>query len=132
MPLDQPKCGAVLFSKDLPRVARFYEEFLSMQVIVDEVDRIVLESSGFLLVVHSIPPQIAEAIEITSPPVRRTDMPTKLFFPVVSIAETRTKAIALGGELNPPSKEWEGRGFRACDGHDPEGNVIQFRETVIN
>jgi hypothetical protein len=33
-----------------------------------------------------------------------------------------------GGELNPPDKEFAARGFRACDGHDPEGNVLQLRE----
>jgi predicted enzyme related to lactoylglutathione lyase len=127
----QPKYGAVLFAKNLPRVAKFYEELLSMKIVVNEVEIIVLESAAFQLVVHAIPQEIAQSIEITSPPVRRIDMPTKLFFPVVSIAEIRAKAIALGGELNPQSKEWESRVFRACDGHDPEGNVIQFRENLI-
>jgi hypothetical protein len=27
-------------------------------------------------------------------------------------------------------KEFEARGFRACDGYDPEGNVVQLREDV--
>jgi hypothetical protein len=52
----------------------------------------------------------------------------KLVFAVPSIAQARAWAPALGGELNPPEKMFEARGFRACDGHDPEGNVIQFRE----
>jgi hypothetical protein len=127
----QPKYGAVLFAKDILRVAKFYAELLSMTIIVNEVEIIVLESVAFQLVIHAIPQEIAQSIEITFPPVRRTDVPTKLFFPVTSIAEIRAKAIALGGELNPQNKEWESRMFRACDGHDPEGNVIQFRENLI-
>jgi predicted enzyme related to lactoylglutathione lyase len=127
----QPKYGAVLFAKDLPRVAKFYEELLSMTIIVNEVEIIVLESAAFQLVVHAIPQEIAQSIEITSPPIRRTDVPTKLFFPVTSIAEIRAKAISLGGELNSQVNEWESRIFRACDGHDPEGNVIQFRENLL-
>lgn len=79
---------------------------------------------------HPLPPEIAESIEIADPPKRRTDLPTKLIFPVASLAEARAKAPALGGALNPPGKEFAARGFRACDGHDPEGNVVQFRETA--
>lgn len=128
---NQPKSGAVLFAKDLPRVAKFYEELLTMTVSVSEPDHIVLESTEFQLVVHAIPKKVAKSIKITSPPVRRTEVPTKLFFPVASLAETRVKAAALGGELNPKNKEWEARAFRACDGHDPEGNVVQFRENAL-
>jgi predicted enzyme related to lactoylglutathione lyase len=79
-------------------------------------------------VIHGIPDRIAKTIEITSPPARRTDMAVKLVFPVASIDDARLKAPALGGELNPKKKEFVARGFRACDGCDPEGNVIQFRE----
>ncbi len=128
---NQRMSGAVLFAKDVPRVARFYEAILPMVVVHTEPDLIVLESEAFQLVVHGIPTQIAESIEITSPPARRTDMPTKLFFPVTSIAEARAKAGALGGGLNPKKKEFQARGIRACDGHDPEGNVVQFRENAL-
>lgn len=127
---NQPKSGAVLFAKDLLRVAKFYEELLALTVSVSEPDHLVMESAEFQLVVHALPKEVAKSINITSPPARRTEVPTKLFFPVVSLAETRIKATALGGELNPQSKEWEARGFRACDGHDPEGNVVQFRENA--
>ncbi len=126
----QPRAGAVVFAKDLPRVAKFYEELLSMAVAHAEDDHIVLESSACQLVVHAIPKKIAASIQINTPPERRTETPIKLFFFVSSIAEVRAKAVALGGELNPIKSEWEARGFRACDGHDPEGNVVQFRENA--
>jgi len=123
-----PKPGAVLFAKDLPRVAKFYESLVSMAVTHSDEGVIVLESANQQLVIHGIPDRIAKTIEITSPPARRTDMAVKLVFPVASIDDARLKAPALGGELNPKKKEFVARGFRACDGCDPEGNVIQFRE----
>lgn len=123
-----PKSGAVVFAKDMSRVAKFYAELLPMAMVRAERDHIVLESANLQLVVHAIPKPIARSIAIASPPQRRADSPIKLFFPVASLAEARAKAAALGGELNPREAEWEARGFRACDGHDPEGNVVQLRE----
>jgi predicted enzyme related to lactoylglutathione lyase len=124
------KSGAVLFAKDLPLVAKFYEELVPMTVSISDQDLIVLKSPQFQLVIHPIPQKIAASMEITSPPDRRVDTPLKLFFPISSIAEARAKAPTLGGAINPPNKEWEARGFRACDGHDPEGNIVQFREVI--
>jgi predicted enzyme related to lactoylglutathione lyase len=123
--------GAVVFAKDIGRVAKFYEELFSIPVVHSERDHIVLESPQCQLVVHAIPKMIADSIEITVPPTRRTESPIKLFFFVDSIAEARVKAVALGGELSPKKSEWEARGFRACDGHDPEGNVVQVRENAL-
>jgi len=122
------KSGAVLFAKDPQRVARFYEVLAGLKVTYAGKDVIVLESAGSQLMVHPIAPKIARTINITTPPKRRTDATVKLVFAVTSIAEARAKAPALGGELNPAARMFEARGFRACDGHDPEGNVIQFRE----
>jgi hypothetical protein len=51
-------------------------------------------------------------------------------FPVGSLADARRKAPALGGELDPTHQEFTLRGFRAGDGHDPPGNVVQFRESA--
>jgi|ERR1700712_1640195 len=125
---DDLKAGAVLFAQNLPRVAKFYAELVPMTITLAGSDLIVLESKHFQLVVHLVPKRIAKANPITSPPARRTNVAAKLIFPVASIAEARAKAPSLGGELDPPNKEFEARGFRACDGHDPEGNVVQFRE----
>ncbi len=123
--------GAVVFAKDIVHVAKFYEEMFSIPVVHSERDHIVLESPQCQLVIHAIPKKIADSIKITVPPARRTETPIKLFFFVASIADARAKATVLGGELNPEKSEWEARGFRACDGHDPEGNVVQVRETLL-
>jgi catechol-2,3-dioxygenase len=44
---NQPKPGAVLFAKDLPRVAKFYEGVLGLIIVVADPDKIVLEFSEF-------------------------------------------------------------------------------------
>ena len=122
------KSGAVLFAKDPQRLAAFYQALAGMKVTHSGSDIIVLESPGQQLLVHPIPAKIARGIDITVPPKRRTQAAVKLVFAVKSIAEVRALAPTLGGALNPPERMFEARGFRACDGHDPEGNVIQFRE----
>ena len=122
------KSGAVLFAKDPQRVAAFYQALAGMKVTHSGTDIIVLESSGHQLLVHPVAPKIARGIDIAVPPKRRTQAAVKLVFAVKSIAAARAAAPAYGGELNPPERMFEARGFRACDGHDPEGNVIQFRE----
>jgi len=122
------RAGAVIFAKDLHRVATFYEKLLGLTAAHSDSDHIVLASAQFELVIHAIPKAIADSFEITVPPERRTETAIKLYFPVASIAKARARAAALGGELNLPQGEWAARGFRACDGHDPEGNVLQLRE----
>jgi predicted enzyme related to lactoylglutathione lyase len=128
---DLPKHGAVLFAKDLPRVAAFYRELAQMTQTVSEKRLIVLESASYQLVIHGIPKAVADRINITTPPLRRVDMPTKLVFPVKSLADARAVAVALGGQIDAPSAQFSARGFTACDGFDPEGNVVQFREAAV-
>ena len=129
--MSNPKPGAVLFAKNLPRMAQFYAGVGDLVVVLSEAELIVLESASMQLVLHGMPKRIAETISITTPPSRRENAAVKLVFPVSSLSQARGKASSLGGELNPSKKEFESRGFRACDGHDPEGNVVQFREHVV-
>lgn len=123
--------GAVVYAKDVERVSRFYAEVASLRVAQEEPGYTVLESQGFQLVVVAIPARIAQQIEIASPPVRREDSAIKLCFSVPSLAQARSRVSALGGELNGAEREWQFQGSRVCDGHDPEGNVVQLRETVL-
>jgi len=128
----QPKPGAVVFAKDPARVARFYEVIAGLSVVQVENGHVILESDVIQVVVHAIPQRVADSITIASPPELRDERAIKLFFPVASLAEARDKAPALGGGLSPEKKEWEARGFRASDGYDPEGNVVQFREDAAS
>jgi len=125
-----PKPSAVVFAKNVDRVATFYREMISMSVVHTDHDHVVLDSESMQLVVHAIPREIADAIKITDPPEVREGLPIKLCLPVSSIAEARSKATALGGNVDPKEDEWQARGFRACDGYDPEGNVVQLRENA--
>jgi len=125
---NRPKAGAVVYAKNLSRVSEFYAGVLDFKVSHIEADHVVLESSDFQLVVHSIPQAIASQIDIATPPVRRTETPIKLVFFVPSIVASRAAAAKLGGELNPPEREWRFDQCTVCDGHDPEGNVLQLRE----
>lgn len=127
---DEIRPGAVLFAKDAERVARFYGELADGARVRTAEGCFLVRLGGFELVVHPVPEAIARSIRIDSPPERREDACHKLVFPVTSLARTRAAAPALGGVVDPVSREWSARGFRACDGHDPEGNVVQFREPL--
>jgi predicted enzyme related to lactoylglutathione lyase len=125
-----PKAAAVLYAKNIDRVSAFYAEVTGLSIIHSAEDHIVLESSIFQLVVVAIPEHIAASIELTTPPFRRADTPIKLTFLVESISIARAVATSFGGEVNPAEQEWQFQEYRVCDGHDPEGNVVQFRENA--
>ena len=78
------KSGAVLFAKDIARVAKFYTEIAGMQVVHSEAGLMVLESNHFQLIIHGIPKDIAESIVITIPPKRRSDTTKSTEAPEVS------------------------------------------------
>ena len=119
--------GAVVYAKDIARLARFYADVAGLETMHEVADHIVLESEALELVIVAIPPAIAARIEIASPPERRENTAVKLVFVVDSLADARAAAAKAGGGLNPPDKEWDFQGARICDGFDPEGNVVQFR-----
>jgi len=124
----RPKPSAVVFAKDVETMTRFYREVVAMTEVHRDAAHVVLDEAGFQLVIHGIPPSIAETFTISQPPEIRDQTPIKICLPVTSLAEARAKAAALGGQLGPAAQEWTARGFRACDGFDPEGNVFQLRE----
>jgi predicted enzyme related to lactoylglutathione lyase len=126
----RPKPSAVIFAKDVDALARFYQETAEMTEVLRDQDHVVLNEEGFQIVIHGIPKRIAAAIEITIPPEVREETPIKICLPVTIIEHARKTAAALGGKIGPKTKEWSARGFTACDGYDPEGNVFQVRESA--
>jgi predicted enzyme related to lactoylglutathione lyase len=120
--------GAVIYAKDVDRVAAFYSTVIGLQMAGRDDEHVVLESPGFQLVVLRIPSEIGSTITIAAPPVRRATAAIKPVFFVPSIARVRVSAAACGGVMNAENQEWSFQGFTVCDGLDPEGNVIQFRE----
>jgi predicted enzyme related to lactoylglutathione lyase len=121
----QSNVNAVLFAKDLAKLAMFYRETLGLEMTKNEDDHVVLSYPGFDLIVHQIPPRFAESIVIADPPQRRERGAIKLGFPVASIERARKTATSLGGVIDPPSAEWTYDGATTCPGNDPEGNVFQ-------
>jgi len=118
------KPGAVVFAHDFQRLARFYSGIAGLETILADASHAVLASGDLELVLHALS---GESLP-DAPPVAREDTYVKLFFPVASLAAARERAAKLGGRLLPADREWTARGFRACDGVDPEGNVFQLRE----
>lgn len=126
--------GSVIFTHDKERLARFYRAVTGWAVTQVDAHITVLRSASAELVIHAIPPEYAPPVsELASGaalPAPREDSYVKPFFIVDSIAAAREAAGGAGGALRPAESEWSGRGFRACEGMDCDGNVIQVREAV--
>lgn len=118
--------GAVLYVKDLPRLCDFYARITGLPVHPGEADHAVLQGAGLPFTLVQMPPHIADSVVVRQPPERREDTPIKLVFNVASLDVARADVTALGGEMNPPSRQWPWQGRIVCDGHDPEGNVFQL------
>jgi predicted enzyme related to lactoylglutathione lyase len=112
--------AAVLFVHDVARMSAFYRELAGMHPVHGDDRHAVLERDDFQLTIHAIN---GAGTDFST----REDSYLKLCFPVEDLAAARVRASELGGALWPPEREWEARGFRACDGRDPEGNVFQLR-----
>jgi hypothetical protein len=88
----------------------------------------MLRGDTYEIVVHAIPRKIAAGIDIAKPPVPRAMAVFKPTFVVRSLDKVRVAAEAKGGFLKPASGAWHFRGCTVLDGHDPEGNMIQFKQ----
>jgi predicted enzyme related to lactoylglutathione lyase len=120
--------GAVLYAKDHARLVDFYSSIAGIEPQTIEKGYAILGKPSQFVIVR-VPKRIAVTIDIATPPERREDTPLKLVFAVEDIAHARDRAAQLGGAVNPVEHEWEFEGAKVCDGHDPEGNVFQLRQT---
>lgn len=122
--------AAVLYAKDLERMAEFYT---ALCLTVDDTqpgNYAVLTGPGLELSIVQIPQEMALQIDISSPPQARERTPIKLTFVVSSIDETLEATRLLGGRVKDSSKRWHFRGHAIQDEIDPEGNVYQLREPL--
>src|SRR5262245_10308488 len=115
----ESRTGAVLFAKKLDQIAAFYSNVLGLREANRDDDHILLESPGFQLVVHRIPPQRAASTELSEPPGRRAWAAFKPVFFVPSLAHARAIAKSHGGVMEPNEKEWSFNGVVVCDAVDP-------------
>ncbi len=121
--------GAVLYAKDLSRLVDFYSSVAGIEPQTIEKGYAILGSRPSQFVIVRIPKRIADTIDIATPPEPREDTPVKLVFAVEDIAHARDRAAELGGVIKAMEREWEFEGAKVCDGHDPEGNVFQLRQS---
>jgi hypothetical protein len=120
--------GLVVFAKNKARVSAFYQQTLGLTVVESDSSHDLLRGAGAEVVVHSIPRKVAASISITTPPTLRAETPFKPSFVVPSLAQVRLAAEATGGGLKPEAGAWFFRGHVVLDGHDPEGNIVQFKQ----
>jgi predicted enzyme related to lactoylglutathione lyase len=126
---DRGLIGAVLYAKDLGRLVDFYASVAGIAPQTIEKGYAILASGRSQFVIVRIPKRIADTIDIAAPPEVREDTPVKLVFGVEDIAHARDRAAELGGAVDAADDQWEFAGAAVCDGHDPEGNVFQLRQT---
>ena len=126
MATGNPKSGLVIYAKDLRRVAAFYAGMLGIAPAHADDVFVTLELPGLQLVVHQIPPPIAEGIVIGDPPATREDTAIKPVLVVANLATARAAARTLGGALEDADCEWRHGDVVVCNGFDPEGNVVAF------
>lgn len=100
---------AVLFTKDLDRVAAFYIGALGLTRASGDREHTILHCDGFELILHQIPKAIADTIVITEPPVRRVWGALRLDYPVTNVEDARRLARSLGGDVDEAPPPWAGR-----------------------
>ena len=123
------RTGAVIFATNVDRVATFYAAVLGLTEAARADDHIALESPGFHLVVHRITGAGSPAGDITDPPARRAAAAFKPVFFVPDLSRLRGVVQTHGGVMDAAERAWSFNGVAVCDALDPEGNVIQFRES---
>jgi len=119
---------AVVYARDVRRLASFYEEALSLARAEEGPGFVLLASGSLALSIVQVPDAIAASIEIAAPPEVREDTPIKLSFRVADIERVRPAIQRLGGGLKEQGAAWTWRGAKHLDGWDSEGNVIQLRQ----
>ena len=125
-----PRQGIVIFAKNKKRVSAFYRETLGLIAEEEEPSHDLLVGPGIEVVIHAIPRKISVGITITKPPAVREDTAMKPSFHVADLTAVRAAAQRTGGWLKPTEQAWHIRGMTVLDGHDPEGNVVQFKQAT--
>ena len=102
----------VLFTKDMPGMARFYRDILGLRLRRDEKGWKEFDANGCVIALHNG----ASAVG------RR---PPKIGFWASDIALARQELIARGAKM---SKVMVGEGLTRCEGKDPDGNPFSISD----
>lgn len=122
------KSGVLIYAKDVELVSQFYEKLLRATVLLADSEHRVLQSEDAQLIIHAIPADYADEIEITAPPSLRKEQAFKPFFTVASLEIAEQIVEESGGLVCGPV--WPGPGMRVRNVCDPEGNILHLRQSV--
>ena len=122
--------GCVIFAKNVTEMSQFYQSVLNLELSSSDDSHHVLSNNVLELVIHAIPKDIADNIQIESPPVIRSNTAMKPIYSVKSLDAVRSACVNSNGGLNPAADAFDVRGSKVLDGWDPEGNVVQFKQDI--
>jgi len=117
----------VVYAQDLTRVAEFYEHTLSRPVMEQDARFILVGDATVEVAIVQMPEALVAANPLETPPRLREDTPLKPSFLVDDLDRVVGAAAATGGGTKSLAAAWQWRGQLHLDGHDPEGNPVQFR-----
>ena len=116
----------IIFTKDIERMAAFYEDVIGLRRLEtedDPADFISFDGGGSQLALHAIPKRYARGIEISDPPAPREDTPLKAVFRADDVEAARAQLIERGATMGPFKAFGD---LHLCNGIDTEGNVFQI------
>jgi predicted enzyme related to lactoylglutathione lyase len=110
---------AMIYVKDINRMAAFYWNTIGLKPIEETrmENWVEFEAGATKFALNVIPSEIADQIEISSPPRPREKNAVKLSFEVGDLASERQRLESLGVPIVQ-------RPWGAYDGIDPEGNIF--------
>ncbi len=124
--------GAVLYAKNLERLVAFYAALGNDVVVERESDFAIIQAhDNTELIILQTPEHVSAQIEITNPPVVRSETPLKLIFTVSSIEQALESVFKRGGALLAEASQWKFRSDLVQDIVDPEGNVVQLWQSTL-
>jgi len=121
--------SAVLFAKQLTRLAGFYQAVFGLKPARSDADHVLLRFDGFELVIHQIPKQLLASASDDSPVERRERSAIRLDFPISDITYARREANRLSGVIDDLPPPWTDGDASFFLGQDPEGNVFGAKLT---
>ncbi|MGD9583158.1 MAG: VOC family protein [Lysobacterales bacterium] len=123
------RAGVFIYAKDPDRLSSFYQSVLGMAAAHRTDQMIILQSPDLQLIIHTMPPQVAANVSISTPPQLRDTAAIKFFSTIESFASAQDSAHDLGGQVFP--QQWRGPGFVVRNASDPEGNIFQLRQSAV-
>jgi catechol 2,3-dioxygenase-like lactoylglutathione lyase family enzyme len=141
----------VIYARDIEKVAAFYSRTLARRVVERDARFVVVGDAAVEVAIVRIPDSLVAASSLESPshvmeetaprmrqenshrmqqetsPRVREETSLKPSFLVDDLEAAVAAAAAAGGGTKPLHAAWGWRGQLHLDGHDPEGNPVQFR-----